>query len=124
ALFLPALLHCKSFELRAEVRWGPQKKEKVFTLSASEGLRSHTPDFGVYTPREVSNFAENFRNNVAGWTLDDDPHPIAVEGTTWVPDFTLTHAKTGKEVYVEVLGFWRKLNMEEHYKRLKRALPG
>ena len=24
----------------------------------------------------------------------------------------------------EMLGFWRKLAIEEHYKRLKRALPG
>ena len=27
-------------------------------------------------------------------------------------------------MFVEVLGFWRKVGLVEHYKRLKRALPG
>lgn len=124
AMFLPALLHCKTFELRAEVRWGAQRKEKLFALASADGLRSHTPDFGVYTPREIEVFEDNFRSTVKGWLISNDPQPIPVEGTTWVPDFTLTHAKTGKEVFVEILGFWRKLAIEEHYKRLRRALPG
>ena len=33
ALFLPALLHCKAFDLRANVRWGAERKEKQFALS-------------------------------------------------------------------------------------------
>ena len=124
AMFLPVLLQCKAFELRAEVRWGADKKEKVFTLTGSEGLRSHLPDFGVYTPREITNFETNFRDTIADWLISNDPNPILVEGTTWVPDFTLKHTVTGKVVHVEILGFWRKVNIEEHYKRLKRAIPG
>ncbi|OWK43747.1 DUF790 family protein [Fimbriiglobus ruber] len=124
AMFLPALLHCKTFELHAEVRWGAEKKEKVFALTGADGLRSHTPDFGVYTPREVEFFEENFRTSVADWLISADPTPVPVEGTTWVPDFTLTHTPTGKQVYAEIIGFWRKVSIEEHYQRLKRALPG
>jgi predicted nuclease of restriction endonuclease-like RecB superfamily len=124
ALFLPALLHCKAFELRANVRWGPERKPQTFTLSANDGLRSHLPDFGVFTPPVLETFATNFRANVKGWTIDDEPHPLPVGGTLWVPDFTLTHAVTGKQVYVEILGFWRKVNLEELHRRLKKALPG
>jgi hypothetical protein len=124
AFFLPALLLCKAFELHAEVRWGTDRKEKQFVLSATDGLRSHLPDWGMYVPKEVDAFAANFRANVEAWDLSTDPHPIPVEGTTWVPDFTLTHRKTGKEVFVEVLGYWRKLDVEAHYKRLKRAMAG
>lgn len=124
AMFLPVLLQCKAFELRAEVRWGADKKEKVFSLTGSEGLRSHLPDFGVYTPREITNFEANFRDTIPDWLISNDPNPILVEGTTWVPDFTLKHTVTGKVVHVEILGFWRKVNIEEHYKRLKRAIPG
>jgi len=124
ALFLPALLHSKAFELRAEVRWGAQKKHKLFTLSAADGLRSHVPDFGMYTPPALTNFEDNFRATVHDWVLSSDPTPIDVEGTTWVPDFKLTHTPTGKEVFVELLGFWRKVGVVEHYKRLKRAVPG
>lgn len=124
ALFLPVLLHCKAFDLTAKVRWGTVKAEKTFTLGGTDGLKTHLPDFGVHTPREVKLFEENFRNNVANWTISDDPNPIPVEGTTWVPDFTLTHTPTGKQVFVEVVGFWRKVDVEQHYKRLKRAMAG
>jgi predicted nuclease of restriction endonuclease-like RecB superfamily len=124
AMFLPTLLHCKTFELRAEVRWGAEKKEKTFTLTGADGLRSHLADFGVYTPPEVKAFAVNFRNNVVQWTLSDDPAPQLIDSTIWVPDFTMTHATTGEEIFVEVLGFWRKLDIEAHYKRLKKAFPG
>jgi predicted nuclease of restriction endonuclease-like RecB superfamily len=124
ALFLPALLHCKTFELEADVRWGAQKKDKVFSLTAAERLKSHTPDFGMYTPKELTAFEANFRDTVTDWRIDADPHPVPVEGTTWVPDFTLTHAESRKEVFVEVLGFWRKVDIENHYKRLKRGMAG
>ncbi|MGL6072595.1 MAG: DUF790 family protein [Fimbriiglobus sp.] len=124
AMFLPTLLHCKTFELRAEVRWGAEKKEKVFTLTGSDGLRSHLPDFGVYTPPEVKNFAANFSNNIVDWTLSDDPAPQLLDGTIWVPDFTLTHTATGHEVFVEILGFWRKLDIEAHFKKLKKHFDG
>ncbi|MCZ2341639.1 MAG: DUF790 family protein [Bacteroidales bacterium] len=124
ALFLPALLHCPSFDLRADVRWGTERKPHTFTLSANDGLRSHLPDFGVYTAPVLATFAANFRANVPGWALDDEPHPLPVENTIWVPDFTLTHTATGKQVYVEILGFWRRVNLDEQYRRLQKALPG
>jgi uncharacterized protein len=41
-----------------------------------------------------------------------------------VPDFTLTHTGTGREILLEVLGFWRKLDIEAHYKRLKKHFDG
>jgi predicted nuclease of restriction endonuclease-like RecB superfamily len=124
ALFLPAILHCKAFDLQADLVWGAQRKAKVFTLSAADGLCSHLPDFGVHTPREIETFEKNFRNSVTDWLLSDEPNPIPVEDTMWVPDFTLTHTGTGRQVHVEILGFWRKVAIEAHYKRLKRALPG
>jgi predicted nuclease of restriction endonuclease-like RecB superfamily len=124
ALFLPVLLHCKAFDLRATVRWGADRKEKQFTLSGTDGLRSHLPDFGVYTPRELTMFEENFRTGVSDWLISNEPTPIPVEGTTWVPDFKLTHTPTGKEVFVELIGFWRKVDVVDQYKRLKRGLPG
>jgi predicted nuclease of restriction endonuclease-like RecB superfamily len=123
ALFLPSLLHCKAFDLRADVRWGAQRKEKTFALSTADGLRSHLPDFGVYTPPEFEAFLDNFRANVEGWAISPDPHPVSLDDGVWVPDFTLTHVKTGREVFVELFGFWRKTDVEAHYARLKRGSP-
>ncbi|WP_439623094.1 DUF790 family protein [Gemmata sp.] len=124
ALFLPALLHCKTFDLKANVRWGTERKEKLFALSGADGLRSHTADFGVYTPPELQMFADSFATKVKGWVLATEPHPINLPGGVWVPDFELTHPVTGKKVFVEVYGFWRKGDVEEHYKKLQRGVPG
>jgi predicted nuclease of restriction endonuclease-like RecB superfamily len=124
ALFLPTLLHCKAFDLRANIRWGAERKEKQFALSGLDGLKSHAPDFGVYTPPELQMFADTFATKVKGWILDTDPHPILLASGVWVPDFKLTHAKTGKEVFVEVFGFWRKGDIEQHYKNLAKGAPG
>lgn len=124
ALFLPSLLHCRAFDLKAAVRWGTERKEKLFTLSSADGLRSHLPDFGVYTPPELQQFAASFAAQIPDWTIASDPHPIHLPDGVWVPDFQLTHTPTGKTVYVEVFGFWRKGDIERHRQRLGQAVPG
>jgi predicted nuclease of restriction endonuclease-like RecB superfamily len=124
ALFLPALLHCKAFDLKASVRWGSERKEKLFALSSADGLRSHLSDFGVYTPPELQMFADAFAAKVKGWVIASDPHPITLDGGVWVPDFRLTHLASGKEVFVGVFGFWRKGDIEAHYRKLHKGVPG
>jgi predicted nuclease of restriction endonuclease-like RecB superfamily len=124
AMFLPVLLHCKAFDLKASVRWGTERKEKLFTLSGTDGLRSHLSDFGVYTPPELQMFADSFATKVKGWVLATEPHPINLPDGVWVPDFELTHPASGKKVYVEVFGFWRKGDVEHHFRRLQKGMPG
>jgi len=124
AQFLPTLLHCKAFELQASVRWGAERKEKSFALSANDGLRSHLPDFGIYTPPELQLFADSFAEKIAGWLIGSDPNPVLLPDGIWVPDFKLTHPGSGKEVFVEIIGFWRKVDIEQLYKRLKKQMPG
>ncbi len=124
AQFLPTLLHCKAFDLHANIRWGTERKDKLFTLSAAEGLRSHAPDFGVYTPPELQMFADSFAAKVKGWTIGTDPNPIMLPDGVWVPDFKLTQPASGKEVFVEIFGFWRKGDIEAVYRRLKKHFAG
>ena len=124
AMFLPTLLHCKAFDLKASVRWGTERKEKLFALSAADGVRSHLSDFGVYTPPELEMFATSFATKVKGWVLAADPHPINLADGVWVPDFELTHSASGKKVYVEVFGFWRRGDIEQHYKKLQKDAAG
>jgi len=124
ANFFPNLLHCKAFDLKASVRWGAERKEKQFALSSSDGLRSHLPEFGVYTPPELQMFAESFTAKVKGWVLSTDPNPISLSDGVWVPDFKLTHAATGKEIFTEVFGFWRKGDIQQHYRKLQKEMAG
>ena len=124
AQFLPTLLHCKAYELQAEVKWGAERKTKSFSLSATDGLQSHLPDFGVYTPPELQQFADSFAAKIEGWLISSDPNPVSLSDGIWVPDFKLTHPGSGTEVFVEIVGFWRKVDVENLYKRLKKQMPG
>ncbi len=125
ALFLPTLLHCKAFSMAADVLWGAERKAKRFELDANDGLRTHAPDFGTFTPPELATFSENVRERISDWEWTDEPNPIELGGADgiWVPDGKLTHIKTGNEVFVEFFGYWRKANIELLHQRLVKKIP-
>ncbi len=120
ALWLPALLHCHDFRLDAELRWGPKREPRSFHLEARDGLISHTQDTGVYTPAELNAFVERFRQVAPGWELTEatDIIPLGRDGV-WVPDYRFIQRATGRDVFVEVVGFWKRSSLE----RLLRLLP-
>jgi predicted nuclease of restriction endonuclease-like RecB superfamily len=122
ALFLPVLLHCKDFELHAELVWGPQRKPKVFNLASKDGLVSHDANRGSYVPPELAMFAELFRKRIADWEIEEETeiHVLGGGALFWVPDFRLTQKASGKSVLLEVLGFWRKSSAEQHLHRLRQ----
>jgi predicted nuclease of restriction endonuclease-like RecB superfamily len=119
ALFLPAVLHCRDFTLTADLRWGPQRKPKTFTLTPADGLVPPQPEQGTYVPPELAMFAEQFRKKAAGWELHEESAVFPLGGGFWVPDFRLKHLEDGREVFLEVLGFWRRSSAEAHLRRLK-----
>jgi predicted nuclease of restriction endonuclease-like RecB superfamily len=119
ALFLPAVLKCRDFELEAELRWGPQRKPKTFLLSNRDGLVSHLPDSGMYVPPELKMFVELFRKLIDTWEIAEESNVVPLGDSFWVPDFQLRHRATGKTVCLEVLGFWRRASVEKHLERLR-----
>jgi predicted nuclease of restriction endonuclease-like RecB superfamily len=120
ALFLPAVLLCKNFEVRAELRWGPQKKPKTFLLTHKDRLVAHVQNSGMWVPPELQMFVESFRKRIADWELREETEVYPLAGGFWVPDFRLVHRATEKVVLLEVLGFWRKSSAEKHLQYLKR----
>ena len=120
ALFLPSILLCKDFELKAELRWGTQRKTKQFVLVPRDRLVSHAPDHGMYTPPELQVFIDSFRKRITEWTLAEEPEVFPLGNGFWVPDFRLEHRATGKVVLLEVLGFWRKSSAVKHLQYLQR----
>jgi len=120
ALFLPTLLLCRDFALEADVRWGAQRKPKLFTLSSQEGLVSHAADSGTYVPPELGMFVELFRKRIGEWDIAEEAEIFPLGDGYWVPDFRLTHRPTGTPVLLEVLGFWRRASAERHLERLRQ----
>jgi predicted nuclease of restriction endonuclease-like RecB superfamily len=119
ALFLPAVLLCRDFELRADLNWGAQRKPKTFTINSGNGLVSHNADTGMFIPPELGMFVELFRKKIEGWQIDQESEVFPLGDGFWVPDFRLTHTASGRSVYLEVLGFWRKSSAEAHLRRLR-----
>jgi predicted nuclease of restriction endonuclease-like RecB superfamily len=120
ALFLPAILLCRDFELHADLLWGPQRKPKTFTLTNKDGLVSHQRDSGSYVPPELAMFSDLFRKKVEDWEIGDESEVFPLGEGFWVPDFRLTHKATGRTVHMEVLGFWRRSSVEKHLDRLRQ----
>jgi uncharacterized protein len=120
ALFLPSLLHCKDFELKADLLWGVQRKPKTFELTPRDGLVSHREDHGTYVPPELGMFVELFRKRIEEWELIEEADIFPLGDGFWVPDFQLKHRSTGKVVRLEILGFWRKSSAEKHLARLRQ----
>ncbi len=120
ALFLPALLLCRDFDLKAELRWGPQRKPKSFTLAPADGLVSHSADSGMYVPPELAMFLELFRKKIVDWDIVEESEILPLGDSFWVPDFRLRHRQTDQLVLLEVLGFWRRSSVERHLERLRR----
>jgi predicted nuclease of restriction endonuclease-like RecB superfamily len=119
ALFLPVLLPCRDFELEAELKWGPERKPKTFTLSSADGLVSHLADSGMYVPPELGMFAELFRKKAKGWEIAEEVDVLPLGDGFWVPDYRLVQQSTGRTVLLEVLGFWRRASAEKHLARLR-----
>jgi predicted nuclease of restriction endonuclease-like RecB superfamily len=113
------VLNCADFDLKAELRWGPQRRPKTFQLSPKDGLVSHATDSGMHVPAELSMFAELFRSKVAAWDLTEEADVLPLGDTFWVPDFRLVEKAGGREVLLEVLGFWRRSSLERHLARLR-----
>lgn len=123
ALFLPTVLLCRDFELRAELLWGPQRRPRTFFLTSRDGLVSHLHDFGMHVPPELKMFADLFRQKVAGWAIDEVTEIFSLGDGWWVPDYKLVRRQDRAVVYLEVLGFWRRSNVERHLQRLRNCAP-
>jgi predicted nuclease of restriction endonuclease-like RecB superfamily len=122
ALFFPAVLLCRDFELKAELCWGAQRKPKLFLVTPRDGLVSHYHDTGMYVPPELRMFVEAFRKRITDWELIEESEIFPLGDGFWVPDFRLVHKASGIVVRLEVLGFWRRSSAEKHLERLRKNI--
>ncbi len=120
ALFLPALLHCVDFRLNAELRWGPKREPRSFQLENTDGLVTHSADEGTFVPVEMTAFLDRFRQVAPAWEVSEATEVIEMghEGI-WVPDYRFVHKASGIDVFVEVVGFWKRTSLD----RLLKLLP-
>jgi hypothetical protein len=121
ALFLPSILGCASFALRAEVLWGKEREPFTFLLDAKDGLVPCVPDPPDTTP-ELDLFMAAFTRLESPWTVAQSDRIFALPGEeVCVPDLVFTSGETGEEVYLEVFGFWSRAAVWRRVEQIQRG---
>lgn len=124
AEFLPALLLCDGWSMRAELLWGKERKRLAFSLESGSGLRTHYADRGVYVTDEEAHFVKRFADVAKGWRLEKRPEIIDLDGRgVVVPDFVIVNESDGREALLEIVGFWRKSYLESRAELLRDHGP-
>jgi uncharacterized protein len=113
AVFLPALLLCKGWRMRAEIQ-GRGGRVAYFELTSEQTrLRSHYPEVTAYENPVVDKLAAAWARSGAGWTLEPSSVVLDLGDSAFIPDYVLRHAETGAHVFLELLGFWTPEHLRE-----------
>jgi len=111
AVFFPALALSRKWRMEAIiVRAG---KRLIFSLDDQSGLVSHFRRFPLFDSQLERDFADDFQrafdrhpHGTGEWNLARADAVIPVErNQVMIPDFTLRD-RSGREVYLEIVGFW------------------
>ena len=104
ARFIPTLLACREWQLRASLitPWG---RTAELRITSEDGYRSHLPPPASFDSEVERTLAEKWGESRNGWRLVRDAGILHEGQTTFVPDFLLKH-EDGREAFLEIVGFW------------------
>jgi predicted nuclease of restriction endonuclease-like RecB superfamily len=113
AVFLPALLLCKGWRMRAEIQ-AKQGNVVYFELTSKQTrLRSHYPELSAYENPIIEKLSAVWERAGTAWALESSSEVIDLGESAFIPDFILRRAETGARVFLEVLGFWTPEHLRE-----------
>lgn len=111
SVFLPALLLCGNWKMRAEIN---DKKGTAFYELTSEQteLVSNRYDEPEYENPVFEKLKKNWEKSSASWKLEENKEVIDLGKTAFVPDFVLV-SPADEKVYLDVLGFWTPKSLKK-----------
>jgi len=119
AVFLPALLACKRWRMRAEIE---TKRGRAFFELNSE--QHKLPQAQSFNWSEDVNLTEKFLAAWAklgsDWQGGECREVIDLGGTAFVPDIELRNSE-GKKFYLELFGFWTPRYLNERLEEFARG---
>lgn len=119
AVFLPALLLCRGWRMRAEIN--TREGTSYFELDARQTtLRSSYLSVTPYENPSAEKLVENWERAGLASTLEPNTEVVGQGDAAFVPDFRVTHAATGRVFYLEFLGFWTPQHLRERLAELER----
>ncbi|MFP4599795.1 MAG: DUF790 family protein [Persicimonas sp.] len=118
ATFLPALLLADTWAMRAELDWEGDGPTHELVLSHKDGLVSHYKARGQWVAEEERYFEKRFSETETDWELARQGTIVDLDkNEVIIPDYVLTHPD-GREVYLEIVGFWRLAYLERRIEML------
>ena len=123
ALFLPHLLACTRFHLRADLLWGKAREPARFELGWEDGLRATAADPPSTAP-DLESFCAAFAELGSEWKVAPSDRIFALPGeVVCVPDLSFTSTETGEEVFLEAFGFWSRAAVWSRIELVRKAFP-
>ncbi|HEX8709001.1 MAG TPA: DUF790 family protein [Pyrinomonadaceae bacterium] len=121
AVFLPALLLCEGWRMRAEIASKPGGASAFFELDSNQRqLRSsHLPDRAYENPA-LEKLADAWARFESAWMLEPSSRVIDLGESAFIPDFVLSH-EDGRQVYLEILGFWTPQHLQARLREFEHA---
>ena len=125
AVFLPALLACHNWRMRAEIAPGKNSGEKLFFEldHRQQALRSH---YLEQTRNRDKSLLEKLlaswlrRTNNSAWQLEECAEVIDLGASAFIPDLMARHPEH-ETVYIEVFGFWTPRHLTRRLEELERG---
>ena len=120
AVFLPALLACRNWSLRAEIDMKGRGPAFFDLKSDQTRLRSTYESEPRYENNFVEKLAARWDDGASAWAMERNREVIDLAGSVFIPDFTFSHA-SGRRVFLEVLGFWTPRYLADRLKQFEHA---
>jgi uncharacterized protein len=120
AVFLPALLTCKGWRMRAEIV-SKKSGRAFFELNSNQTqLRSHYLSVPPYENPVLERLETAWARSDTSWSLEPGSEVIDLGEGAFIPDFIIRHPE-GWQVYLEVLGFWTPQHLKERLKEFEHG---
>lgn len=113
ARFLPALLLADQWSLHADVEWPHARDPLRLELGPDDGLVTHYKQRGTWITEEEKVLVSRVDKSKTPWKVSRKARVVDLGGVdVFVPDFTVRCADSGREAFVEVIGYWRRDYLE------------
>ncbi|HVF89561.1 MAG TPA: DUF790 family protein [Blastocatellia bacterium] len=121
AVFLPALLACTGWSMRAEIA-NRSGRSAFFELNSGETrLPSLDPSESTVQNAIAEKLVAGWSKSGGSWSLEPGKEIINLGDDVFIPDFTLRD-ENGRVAHLELLGFWTPAYLSERLKQFER--PG
>ena len=124
ALSLPAVMGCDAWDIRAELRWGKDRRPLRYHLRSTPSALASATTQPDHLPDEVAVLLHDLRRQETAWQASPSEAILNLPGIgICVPDLEFVHRTTGRRVFLEVLGFWSRAAVWKRVEMAQAGLP-